>query len=228
LVAAVGVAAAGEKIWSGTRSVKTKVMARLSAYGWIALYLGFCLFFIVRYFYLYNPLLEPLWNPGLVDMITTVESHGSAYDTIFVTSDLTVGYSFFAFYTKFDPADFQQHALWERSGFEEVIAYRQYHFVNFPNWTELSAENVATYFNPQQKKLLIVQRGKPSDEQQPVLWQHTDWRGRVLWSLWSVDAAAAAAKLATLPHTADRTRTIDYLRTCMQSECTQSSLSNTK
>jgi len=174
IIAAVGIDYAHQTWW-----LSKQVRLRALFAAWVAIYVGFLAIFALRYFFMFNPLLHSFWNPGLPEMIDKVNAELDNYDRVFISSDLDIAYTYFAYYTPFDPKDFQTRAKWRKDGFFKVDEYRKYKFASFPSFAQLSPENVAAIFNDDNKKLLVVGRGEPNKDLS-LLWEQTDWRGRTL------------------------------------------------
>lgn len=183
-------------------------------------YIGFFVLFAIRYFTQFNLLLPDAWNPGLPETIAQVTLRRDAYDWIFVTSDIDIGYTYFSFYTPFEPAEFQAQAQWYTSGFLQVGEYGPYRFGSFPRWEQITSQNVAGLFDDQHQRVLVVSRGTPPTENHPdLLWQYQDWRGRPLWYLWELDIPSVLPYLERLAVTPDRLAVIAYLRSCHRDSC---------
>jgi hypothetical protein len=186
-------------------------------------YAGFLSIFLLRYFFMFNPLLHTFWNPGLPEMISRVNAELDDYDRVFVTPSLELGYTYFSYYTPFDPQDFQTQAKWRKDGFLKVDEYGKYKFSNFPNWNELLLDNVVEVFDDQHKKILIVGRGE-APKGTPVLWEQTDWRGRTLWYAFATDLNEAIYSLQTLSMSTERSQVLAYLVSCQVAKCEPSLL----
>ena len=177
----------------------------------ILIYLGFLLFFLLRYFSIYNFTLSESWQPGLGQMIKDVNKTAPAYEAIFV-NDVSLAYIHFAVGTPFQAADFVKEAQWYKDGFEQVSQFQQYHFYNFPAWNVLSYDKVGEYFNTKQKKLLIVMPGKLDQEKYHIVYEQKNWQGHVIWSAWATDVTDALRNLNLLPATEDRIKIKNYLQ----------------
>jgi len=225
IIAAVGVDYLYQNLW-----LKKQLYLRCIFVGLGLVYSAFFLIFSMRYFLLFNPLLHTFWNPGLPEMIKKVNTNLDQYDAVFITSDLEIAYTYFAYYTPFEPLDFQQNAKWHTSGFNTVRSYHRYRFEKFPSWEQLSPINVANIFNDDQKKILILEKGGVNNsafnKELPILWEQKDWRGRVLWYAQEANLNQIIDLLETLPSSIERARVIDYLFSCQKQTCNANLLSN--
>lgn len=181
-------------------------------------YLSIFGLFLLRYFYIFNPALDDAWYPKVTEMIQEVKKVRSNYDAIFITQDLKIGYTYFAFYTPFDPASFIDNALWYKDGFVQVSQYQNYHFKNFPHWSEFNPKNVAQIFNDQTNSILVVLNDKPPKEIEPVF-SIIDWRGRWLWSGWETNLEQAYKAIDQLATNQKRVAVLEYLESCLNQKC---------
>lgn len=186
--------------------------------GALTLYFGFFILFSLRYFTVYNQVLDPSWNPGVVEMIDRVNYELPNFDRVLISREFELGHTFFAFYTPFEPTDFQTKANWYKDGFIKVSTYRKYFFTDLPHWEALTTDNIAVFFDNQSNRLLVVERGQTSRPVE-VIWQHTDWSGKTNWSLWTIDPEMVIEELESLPPTSDRRSTLEYLRSCQLGDC---------
>jgi 4-amino-4-deoxy-L-arabinose transferase-like glycosyltransferase len=89
------------------------------------------LFFVTTYFSALKDDNHPLWNASLPTMVDRVNSVRSLYPIIYYTSPSEYSYIYNAFFSPFDPEDFQKNAVWITKGMEQVSAYRQFRFESF-------------------------------------------------------------------------------------------------
>jgi len=195
-----------------------KLKNKFVFYSLGVIYLGIFLLFLQRYFLIHNHHLPALWEPGVKKMIEQVDEVQNKYDAIYVTSDLEVGYTFFAFYTPFEPQNFIDQAEWIEDGFVKVSRYQKYYFQDFPMWKDLTTKNVAQFFNQETDKILVVVQKQPPEKAQ-LVFEDLDWRGRWLWSAWETSTKEAYEKLLLLPETKDRQSVKKYLQTCLDKNC---------
>ncbi len=87
--------------------------------------------FIVLFFSATKDDTHPLWNAGLTSVVSPLRSHISDYPIIHTMSPAEFSYIYYAFFTPFPPADFQQHAVWTSQGMNQVSTYHTYRFESF-------------------------------------------------------------------------------------------------
>lgn len=211
LIAAIGVEYVWQNVKQNSKALKAKIILGLSACA----YFGFFTLFIIRYWTMFNPLMARTWNPGLPALIQAVNQVADQYDTIYISSDLELGYTFFAFYTPFEPGSFQNNAQRYISGFDHVSRFDKYVFKKFPQLTDLNPENVAQVFDDQHQKFLIVERGEPpKTSEQDILWSYSDWSGNMLWYTHSLTLEQVVLSLEQMPPNTERIAVITYLKGC--------------
>lgn len=189
------------------------------------IYLGFFVYFATLYFFQFNPLMSKAWNPGLHELIAEVQGAYDDYQLIYITPDLDLGYTYFAFYVPFDPVTFQENAVWGKDGFVAVRAYDKYRFARFPKLEELSTQNVAQIFTANSDRILVVESGHPPVEEM-ALWKNINWRGEWQWYSWQTDINQVILGLEQLSPNPDRIKTLNYLKSCDQVQCDLSILSS--
>lgn len=197
---------------------KSRNLTRLIFPATAIIYLGFFVYFVTLYFFQFNSLMSNAWNPGLHELITEVQHSYDDYQLIYITPELDLGYTYFAFYVPFDPANFQETAVWGKDGFMAVRAYDKYRFARFPKLEELSVQNVAQIFSSNSDRILVIEKGKPSVEA-TALWKSINWHGQWQWFAWQTDLNQVILELARLPINPDRLQTLAYLKSCDQEQC---------
>jgi 4-amino-4-deoxy-L-arabinose transferase-like glycosyltransferase len=185
---------------------------------WIFLYFGFFSIFFNRYFFSYNKLLVDSWNPGINKLVIKTNELEDDYDSIFITTDISIPYIYFAFYSLFDPADFQKRAQWYKNGFEQVGEYGKYHFSNFPDYKNLNLSNVDKIFDEEDQLILVIRKGKVSDKENPF-WIQKDWKGEEIYYALEFSLDDAILNLEKMPSSLDRQKTLEYLYSCQFSSC---------
>lgn len=191
---------------------------------WMISFFIFELYFLSQYFFLYNPLLDRAWYPGLKAAIIKTNQLSNDYDQLYISRNLELGYSYFAFYTPFNPHDFQKNALWQKNGFEFVAQYQKYRFENFPAWAEINSKNVNSIFNTNSSRILILETGQKNDAPKTIVWEKQNWHGQMLWYAWETNLDQAIAEINKFPIIDDRAITLKYLQSCQQKKCDQSIL----
>jgi 4-amino-4-deoxy-L-arabinose transferase-like glycosyltransferase len=215
------ISAVGTDYWLTVLIKSKKLVNRLVFPTVTLLYFGFFGLFLLRYFSIYNLTLSSSYNPGVNEMVAFANRSLGEYDRIYVNFKL--GYSFFAFYTPFEPEQFQSQAKREIVGFDQVSEFGPYRFADFPNWSDLDTENVTDYFDNQAKNNLIIEKGEPTHKKD-LVWQKIDWQGQWEWSARAMNLDQAIDELQALPESTDRTLTLTYLQSCQQGKCDQNLL----
>lgn len=191
-------------------------------------YIGFVALFVERYYFIFNQVLHPFWNPGVRTLVQEVQVRQSEYDQIYITSDLELGYIFFAFYTPFEPTQFAAEAERYTSGFDQVARFQKYSFAKFPTeWRNFSLETINNVFYDEVDKVLIVDRGRQAEQTKKDL-EITDWWGNVEWTFWSVSVDQVLAQLKALPVAEERKVEIEYLESCQVGWCDEGLLPMTE
>ncbi len=183
--------------------------------------------YLLKDIFIFNQVLHPFWNPGVKTLVQEVNQRQAEYDQIYVTSDLELGYIFFAFYTPFEPSQFAAEAERYTSGFDQVGRFQKFSFARFPvEWRSFSLETIGSVFYDDVDRVLIVDRGKTSEQMKKDL-EITDWRGNIQWTLWSVSVDEVLAQLKALPMTEERQVEIEYLESCQAGWCDRELLPET-
>lgn len=151
-------------------------------------------------------------------MIHQVNSIQDQYDAIYITRNLNLGYTYFAFYTPFDPADFIGQAKWHQDGFTQVKQYNHYFFEDFPRWRDITLDNAADLFNNEVDTILVVIDREPVN-QIKTEFSIIDWRSRWLWAGWKTDTAGAYQEISKLAINPERAKVLKYLESCLAREC---------
>lgn len=199
MFAGVGADFALQKV---THSKKKKVNAwTIFQASTVCAYLLFFVLFITRYFGAYDKFLAFAWNPQVKELVQETEKVRGGYDKVFVTIDLELGYTYFTFYSKYDPATFSKEAKRYMSGFDHVAQYSNYHFSDFPeliNMTVEDMEKLMDYSND--TKVLVIDREVRGREKKDrtgftLVKEIKDWQGEPNWKLWETDTTTLRSYL---------------------------------
>lgn len=158
---------------------------RLKIFGYFIFIVYFFVFiyFCINYFFLYNKNLANEWYEGVPKLSQELLVRENAYQRIYM-SDLPLAYSYFSVYQQFDPKNFQEQAIWDSSGFNEVKEYEQYIFSVFPDVKELSIENIEQFYNANQKEILIVKKVNEVEmleNKARIVFEVKNFEGKTLW-----------------------------------------------
>lgn len=177
-------------------------------------YGGVFIYFLINYAFLFNKNLSPEWYEGVPQLSQQIQAVQGQYQRIYV-GGLPLAYSFFSVYQQFDPADFQQQAVWKKDGFDSVQRYQKYIFESFPGEEKLNLTNIEQFFTPEVTQILVVQ---PANNQDLVTYAHqlafivSNYENKPLWMAYHVTKEDMIGAVLGRANGPERTQLLKYLQ----------------